>query len=114
MIIPSDLIAQDLKKDAKRVAGFSALQKKLFGKGASEKKEKVKALTEVKNNTRTLAMVLRSERELLSINKEHEEQISLLKQMLEDRNKEVKYSNVFVGDLNIVILIQCNVTWRQS
>ncbi|BAT87549.1 hypothetical protein LR48_Vigan09g199400 [Vigna angularis] len=90
LIIPSDLIAQDLKKDAKRVAGFSALQKKLFGKGASEKKEKVKALTEVKNNTRTLAMVLRSERELLSINKEHEEQISLLKQMLEDRNKEVE------------------------
>ncbi|CAJ1962670.1 unnamed protein product [Sphenostylis stenocarpa] len=90
LIIPSDLLAQDLKKDAKRVAGFSALQKKLFGKGASEKKEKMKALTEVKNNTRTLAMVLRSERELLSINKEHEEQISQLKQILEDKNKEVE------------------------
>lgn len=90
LIIPSDLIAQDLKKDAKKVAGFSALQKKLFGKGASEKKEKVKALTEVKSNTRSLAMVLRSERELLSINKEQEQQISELKQMLENKNKEVE------------------------
>ena len=90
LIIPSDSLAKDLKKDAKKVAGFSALQKKLFGKGASEKKEKVKALTEVKNNTRTLAMVLRSERELLSINKEQEQQVSQLKQMLEDKNKEVK------------------------
>ncbi|KAK7332418.1 hypothetical protein VNO80_29170 [Phaseolus coccineus] len=90
LIIPSDLLVQDLKKDSKRVAGFSALQKKLFGKGGSEKKEKVKALTEVKNNTRTLAMVLRSERELLSINKEHDEQISHLNQMLEDKNKEVE------------------------
>lgn len=112
LIIPSDLLVQDLKKDAKRVVGFSTLQKKLFGKGGSEKKEKVKALTEVKNNTRTLAMVLRSERELLSINKEHDEQISHLNQMLEDKNKEVKYSNVFVGDLNIVK--QCNVSWRQT
>ncbi|KAG4948861.1 hypothetical protein GLYMA_15G117000v4 [Glycine max] len=90
LIIPSDFLAKDLKKDAKKVAGFSALQKKLFGKGASEKKEKVKALTEVKNNTRTLAMVLRSERELLSINKEQEQQVSQLKQMLEDKNKEVE------------------------
>ncbi|RDX71922.1 hypothetical protein CR513_48661 [Mucuna pruriens] len=90
LIIPSDFIAQDLKKDAKRVAGFSALQKKLFGKAASDKKEKVKALTEVKNNTRTLAMVLRSERELLTINKDQELHISQLKQMLEDKNKEAE------------------------
>ena len=70
LIIPSDFLAKDLKKDAKKVAGFSALQKKLFGKGASEKKEKVKALTEVKNNTMTFAMVLKSEKEFLNINKE--------------------------------------------
>lgn len=105
LIIPSDVIAQDLKKDAKRVAGFSALQKKLFGKGgasssssSSEKKEnKVKALTEVKGNTntRTLAMVLRSERELLSTNKEQEEEISRLNLMLENNNREVKMGFCF-------------------
>lgn len=96
LIIPSDVIAQDLKKDAKRVTGFSALQKKLFGKNASsEKKEKVKALTEVKGNTRTLAMVLRSERELLSINKEQEEEISRLNVMLENKNTEVRNSVCF-------------------
>ncbi|KAL5164436.1 hypothetical protein HKD37_18G049762 [Glycine soja] len=70
LIVPFDLLAKDLKKDAKKVARFSMLQNKLFGKGASEKKEKVKTLTKVKNNTGTLAMVLRSKRELLSINKE--------------------------------------------
>ncbi|XP_061344391.1 uncharacterized protein LOC133290323 [Gastrolobium bilobum] len=92
LIIPSDFIAQDLKKDAKRVTGFSALQKKLFGKGtaSSQKKDTVKALTEVKVNTRTLAMVLRSERELLNINKEHEVEISQLKLMLDEKNKEVE------------------------
>ncbi|CAI8590534.1 unnamed protein product [Vicia faba] len=91
LFIPSDVIAKDLKKDAKRVNGFSALQKKLFGKsGSCEKKEKVKALTEVKGNTRTLAMVLRSERELLSINKDQEDEISRLKIMIENKNKEVE------------------------
>ncbi|KAK2447985.1 hypothetical protein QL285_007288 [Trifolium repens] len=91
LFIPSDVIAKDLKKDAKRVTGFSGLQKKLFGKnGSSEKKEKVKALTEVKGNTRTLAMVLRSERELLSINKDQEEEILKLKLMIENKNKEVE------------------------
>ncbi|CAL5184011.1 unnamed protein product [Lathyrus oleraceus] len=91
LFIPSDVIAKDLKKDAKRVTGFSALQKKLFGKsGSCEKKEKVKALTEVKGNTRTLAMVLRSERELLSINKEQEDEISRLKLVIENKNKEVE------------------------
>ncbi|PNX55117.1 hypothetical protein L195_g048743, partial [Trifolium pratense] len=89
LFIPSDVIAKDLKKDAKRVTTFSGMQKKLFGKnGSSEKKEKVKALTEVKGNTRTLAMVLRSERELLSINKEQEEEILKLKLMIENKNKE--------------------------
>lgn len=100
LFIPSDVIAQDLKKDAKRVTGFSALQKKLFGKnGSSEKKEKVKALTEVKGNTRTLAMVLRSERELLSTNKEQEEEISKLKLIIENKNKEVFLFFYFVLNL---------------
>ncbi|XP_020221510.1 uncharacterized protein LOC109804140 [Cajanus cajan] len=90
LIIPPDFVAQDLNKDAKRVAGFSALQKKLFGKGSSEKKDKLKALTEVKTNTRTLAMVLRSERELLTINKDQDLQISQLKQLLQSKNKEVE------------------------
>ncbi|KAK7412729.1 hypothetical protein VNO78_04314 [Psophocarpus tetragonolobus] len=87
LVIPSDLLAQDFKKDPKKVAGFSALQKKLFGKGSSQK---VKALTEVNNNTRTLAMVLRSERELLTLNKDQHLHISHLTQMLEDKNKEVE------------------------
>ncbi|KAK7359888.1 hypothetical protein VNO77_01855 [Canavalia gladiata] len=92
LIIPSDFVAQNLKKDAKKVAGFSSLHKKLFGKvtPSSDKKDKVKALTEVKANTRTLAMVLRSERELLTINKDQEMQISHLNQMLEDKNKELE------------------------
>lgn len=90
LLIASDMIAEDLKKNARRATGLSALQKKLFGKGSSssEKKE-VKALTEVKGNTRTLAMVLRSERELLSMNKEMEMTIAELKLMLEEKNKEV-------------------------
>jgi hypothetical protein len=104
LFIPSDVIAKDLKKDAKRVTGFSGLQKKLFGKnGSSEKKEKVKALTEVKGNTRTLAMVLRSERELLSINKEQEEEILKLKLMIENKNKEVFFLNYFLMFLNFFL-----------
>ncbi|MED6197536.1 hypothetical protein PIB30_057402, partial [Stylosanthes scabra] len=55
LIVPSDLIAQQLKKDAKKATGLSSLQKKLFG-GKVQSSE-VKALTEVKGNTRTLAMV---------------------------------------------------------
>ncbi|KAF7840532.1 inner centromere protein A [Senna tora] len=93
LLIPSDLIAEDLKKNARRTTGLSALQKKLFGKGPSaekKKKEEVKALTEVKGNTRTLAMVLRSERELLSMNKEMEVEIAELKLRLEEKNKEVE------------------------
>ncbi|KAI4296028.1 hypothetical protein L6164_036018 [Bauhinia variegata] len=90
LIIPSDLIAEDLKKNARRDTAFSALQKKLFGKGSSEKKKEVKALTEVKGNTRTLAMVLRSERELLNANKEQEMEIADLKLMLEEKNKEAE------------------------
>jgi hypothetical protein len=108
LFIPSDVIAKDLKKDAKRVTGFSTLQKKLFGKsGSSEKKEKVKALTEVKGNTRTLAMVLRSERELLSVNKEQEEEILRLKLMIENKNKEVYIfcSCCFESDLQLWVFI---------
>jgi hypothetical protein len=104
LFIPSDVIAKDLKKDAKKVTGFSGLQKKLFGKnGSSEKKEKVKALTEVKGNTRTLAMVLRSERELLSINKDQEEEILKLKLMIENKNKEVFFLNYFLMFLNFFL-----------
>ncbi|XP_024022164.1 uncharacterized protein LOC21393877 isoform X2 [Morus notabilis] len=93
LVIPSDVIAEDLKKTARKGTNFSALHKKLFGKGtpSSEKeKREVKALTEVKGNTRTLAMVLRSERELLSLTKEQEMGISELKLMLEEKNTEVE------------------------
>lgn len=94
LLIPSDIIAEDLKKNARRATGLSALQKKLFGKPASSsektKGKEVKALTEVKGNTRTLAMVLRSERELLNMNKEMETEIAELKLMLEEKNKEVE------------------------
>ncbi|KAJ7967818.1 Structural maintenance of chromosomes protein [Quillaja saponaria] len=91
LVIASDLIAEDLKKNARKANGFTSLQKKLFGKASSEKEKKqVKALTEVKGNTRTLAMVLRSERELLSMNKEQEMEISELKMLLEEKNREVE------------------------
>ncbi|KAE9599114.1 hypothetical protein Lalb_Chr15g0088101 [Lupinus albus] len=96
LVIPSDFIAKDLKKDAKRVNAFSSLHNKLFGNGTmKEKKEMVmkknkKALTEVKENTRTLAMVLRSERELLTMNKDQEVEISQLKLMLDEKNQEVE------------------------
>ncbi|OIW13857.1 hypothetical protein TanjilG_31746 [Lupinus angustifolius] len=97
LFIPCDFIAQDLKKDAKRVNAFSALHNKLFGNGTVKEKKEVmvvkkknKALTEVKENTRTLAMVLRSERELLTMNKDQEVEISQLKLMLEEKNQEVE------------------------
>uniref|UniRef100_A0A7N2LSS7 Uncharacterized protein n=1 Tax=Quercus lobata TaxID=97700 RepID=A0A7N2LSS7_QUELO len=96
MVIPSDVIAEDLKKSARKGTSFKGLHKKLFGAGnetkafESKKKKEVKALTEVKENTRTLAMVLRSERELLGMNKEQEMEISQLKFMLEEKSTEVK------------------------
>ncbi|KAH7545359.1 hypothetical protein FEM48_Zijuj01G0085200 [Ziziphus jujuba var. spinosa] len=95
LVIPSDLIAEDLKKTARKGNNFGTLHRKLFGKGtpSSEKekgKKELKALTEVKGNTRTLAMVLRSERELLSQTKEQELEIADLKLMLEDKNREVE------------------------
>ncbi|XP_061964622.1 uncharacterized protein LOC133688963 [Populus nigra] len=92
LVIPSDLIAEDLKKTARKGTGFMGLQKKLFGTENKKEKKEVKALTEVKvnSNTRTLAMVLKSERELLSANKEQELEIDKLKLMLEDKNREVE------------------------
>uniref|UniRef100_A0A6N2K0R6 Uncharacterized protein n=1 Tax=Salix viminalis TaxID=40686 RepID=A0A6N2K0R6_SALVM len=92
LVIPSDLIAEDLKKTARKGTGFMGLQRKLFGKENKKEMKGVKALTEakVKGNTRTLAMVLKSERELLSANKEQELEIHKLKLMLEVKNKEVE------------------------
>ncbi|KAL9398071.1 hypothetical protein Peur_007032 [Populus x canadensis] len=92
LVIPSDLIAEDLKKTARKGTGFMGLQKKLFGTENKKEKKEVKALTEAKvnSNTRTLAMVLKSERELLSANKEQELEIDKLKLMLEDKNREVE------------------------
>ncbi|XP_030491072.2 uncharacterized protein LOC115707299 [Cannabis sativa] len=93
LVIPSDIIAEDLKKTARKGSNFGTLHKKLFGKGTSsseKEKKEVKALTEVKGNTRTLAMVLRSERELLSLTKEQEMEISELKLVLEKKNTEVE------------------------
>ncbi|KAJ6300899.1 hypothetical protein OIU76_021658 [Salix suchowensis] len=89
LVIPSDLIAEDLKKTARKGTGFMGLQRKLFGKENKKEMKGVKALTEAKvnGNTRTLAMVLKSERELLSANKEQELEIHKLKLMLEDNNK---------------------------
>ena len=98
LVIPSDVIAEDLKRTARKGSNFTALHRKLFGKGTTssekEKKNEVKALTEVKGNTRTLAMVLRSERELLSLTKDQEMEISELKSMLEDKNTEVSTFSV--------------------
>ncbi|KAB5519056.1 hypothetical protein DKX38_023375 [Salix brachista] len=92
LVIPSDLIAEDLKKTARKGTGFMGLQRKLFGKENKKEMKGVKALTEAKvnGNTRTLAMVLKSERELLSANKEQELEIHKLKLMLEVKNKEVE------------------------
>lgn len=95
LVIPSDTLAEDLKKTARKGTSFSGLQKKLFGKGTTafeedKKKKEVKALTEVKGNARTLAMVLRSERELLGLNKEQEIEIAELKRLLEEKNTEAE------------------------
>lgn len=93
-VIASDLLAEDLKKGAKKSAGLSGLHKKLFkGSSGSAKRgdeSSKKALTEVTSNTRTLAMVLRSERELLNLNKEQEEKIADLNILLQDKNREVE------------------------
>ena len=70
MVVPLDVIAEELKKTARKGTSFKGLHKKLFGTGNettvfdSKKKKEVK-----EENTRTLAMVLRSERELLGMNK---------------------------------------------
>lgn len=101
LVIPSDVIAEDLKKTARKGGNFGGLQRKLFGgKIENEKKSEVKALPlrEVKGgggnnnvNARTLAMVLRSERELLNANKEQCIEISQLKMLLQEKNNEVSY-----------------------
>ncbi|KAI6704156.1 hypothetical protein NL676_013292 [Syzygium grande] len=92
LVIPVDVIAEDLRKGAKGRNQLGVLPRKLFEKKV--KKESVKALTEVKgggnSNARTLAMVLRSERELLSANKELEMEVAELKLMLEQKNREVE------------------------
>ena len=73
IVIPLDVIAEELKKMARKGTSFKGLHKKLFGTGNettvfdSKKKKEVK-----EENTRTLAMVLRSERQLLGMNKERE------------------------------------------
>lgn len=90
LVIPADLIAEDLKRGARKEPNFGGLHKKLFSKGKGEGSSERKALTEVKSNTRTLAMVLRSERELLSLNKEHQSEIARLKLMLDKKNGEVE------------------------
>ncbi|PON90262.1 structural maintenance of chromosomes protein [Trema orientale] len=93
LVIPPDVIAEDLKRTARKGSNFGGLHRKLFGKGTSsseKEKKEVKALTEVKGNTRTLAMVLRSERELLSLTKEQEMEISELKSKLDEKNTEVE------------------------
>ncbi|KAH9749882.1 Structural maintenance of chromosomes protein [Citrus sinensis] len=100
LVIPSDVIAEDLKKTARKGGNFGGLQRKLFGgKIENEKKSEVKALPlrEVKGgggnnnvNARTLAMVLRSERELLNANKEQGIEISQLKMLLQEKNNEVE------------------------
>ncbi|RZC65860.1 hypothetical protein C5167_009538 [Papaver somniferum] len=90
LVIPADVIAEDLKKTAAaKGSKFSTFQRKLFQKGSSGGPEK-KALTEVKTNTRTLAMVLRSERELLNQSKEFEGVITELKLIIEGKNREVE------------------------
>ncbi|KAL9455570.1 hypothetical protein AB3S75_004899 [Citrus x aurantiifolia] len=100
LVIPSDVIAEDLKKTGRKGGNFGGLQRKLFGgKIENEKKLEVKALPlrEVKGgdgnknvNARTLAMVLRSERELLNANKEQGIEISQLKMLLQEKNNEVE------------------------
>ncbi|XP_074307420.1 uncharacterized protein LOC141642488 [Silene latifolia] len=91
MPLPSNFIAEEVKKGSKI--------KKLFGKGSEKSslsssssevmKTKAKALTEVKANTRTLAMVLRSERELLNLNKQQQSDIDRLNALLLDRTTQV-------------------------
>lgn len=90
LVVPADLIAEDLKKAAKG-SNFSALHRRLFQKGGSADPTAGKALMDVKSNTRTLAMVLRSERELLSQNKEYEADITELRLLIEEKNREVDF-----------------------
>lgn len=92
LVVPSDPIAEDLKKGAKG-SHFSALSRKLFQKGGTAERTTAKALMETKTNARTLAMVLRSERELLTQNKEYEAEISELRLLIEEKNKKVIISS---------------------
>ncbi|XP_047312187.1 uncharacterized protein LOC124915506 [Impatiens glandulifera] len=91
LLIPVDLIAEDLKKSARKGSNLSTFHRKIFSKGSgSTGKNETKALTDVKSNTRTLAMVLRSERELLSQNRDLETEAIELKLIIEERNREVE------------------------
>ena len=82
MVIPLDVIAEELKKTARKGTSFEGLHKKLFGTGNETTVCDSKKKEEVKENTRTLAIVLRSERELPGMNKEQEMEISQLKFMV--------------------------------
>ena len=92
MVIPLDVIAEELKKTARKGTSFEGLHKKLFGTGNETTVCDSKKKEEVKENTRTLAIVLRSERELPGMNKEQEMEISQLKFMLEEKSTEVSDS----------------------
>lgn len=95
LVLPAGRIAEDLKKTVAAAGGrkesnLAALHRKLFQNGGSGgDRTPAKALTEVKTNTRSLAMVLRSERELLTQNAEYEAEISQLRQLLEEKEREV-------------------------
>ncbi|CAN6465441.1 unnamed protein product [Victoria cruziana] len=90
LVIPADVIANDLKKSAPRASKMSNLHRKFFDKASAYRSQTKKAFPEGKENTRTLAMVLKSERDLTNRNKEYETEIEGLKGMLAEKNSEVE------------------------
>eukprot|EP01018_Ginkgo_biloba_P003749 Gb_17179 [translate_table: standard] len=92
LVVPSDFIAEDLKKASAKSAKLTSLQKKILqkvsGKSGTPSSQK-KMLTESKS-TRPLSVVLKSEQELLQQNQQYEMEIEELQQMLRSKNAEVE------------------------
>lgn len=93
LVIPADIIAEDLKKASAKATRVTSLQKKLLqkvsGKSSETPPSQKKLLTDSKS-TRPLSVVLKIEQDLLQKNREYEMEIEELHKRLANKNAEVE------------------------
>lgn len=93
LVIPADIIAEDLRKASDKATRITSLQKKLLqkvsGKSSETPPSQKKMLTDSKS-TRPLSVVLKSEQELLQKNRGYAMEIEELHKRLADKNAEVE------------------------